>query len=65
MPIEVGFIPELLTARTAEIPAWDEIPDDPEPVLARQLELCDGLHDAHQLGHLAERLAFTSSDRLR
>jgi hypothetical protein len=38
-----------LTARQAEIPAWDDMPDDLKPVLARQMEV-----DAGFLEHLLD-----------
>ena len=47
---ELGVIPEdaELTARPAEIPAWDDMPDDLKPVLARQMEVYAGLPGAHR-----------------
>jgi arylsulfatase len=41
---ELGVVPEdaELTARAAEIPAWDEMPDELKPVLARQMEVYAG-----------------------
>jgi arylsulfatase A-like enzyme len=38
---ELGVVPAdaELTARPAEIPAWDDMPDDLKPVLARQMEV--------------------------
>ena len=37
---ELGVIPPeaKLTERPAEIPAWDDMPDDLKPVLARQMD---------------------------
>ena len=48
-----------LTARHAEIPAWDDIPDDLKPVLARQMEIYAGFleHTDHEIGRLIDALA--------
>ncbi|SDT60663.1 arylsulfatase [Jiangella sp. DSM 45060] len=48
-----------LTARPAEIPAWDDIPDDLKPVLARQMEVYAGFmeHTDHHTGRLIDALA--------
>ncbi len=57
---ELGVIPEdaQLTARPEEIPAWDEIPDDLKPVLARQMEVYAGFleHTDHHIGRLVDSL---------
>ena len=57
---ELGVIPEdaELTARPAEIPAWEEIPDELKPVLARQMEVYAGFmeHTDHQVGRLIDAL---------
>ncbi len=57
---ELGVIPadSELTARPAEIPAWDEIPDDLKPVLARQMEVYAGFleHTDHHVGRLFDAL---------
>jgi arylsulfatase A-like enzyme len=57
---ELGVIPPEaeLTARHEEIPAWDEIPDDLKPVLARQMEVYAGFleHTDHQIGRLIDAL---------
>ncbi|HET7760922.1 MAG TPA: arylsulfatase [Phycicoccus sp.] len=57
---ELGVIPEdaELTARPAEIPAWDEMPDELKPVLARQMEVFAGFleHTDHQVGRLVDAL---------
>jgi arylsulfatase len=47
-----------LTARPAEIPAWDEIPDDLKPVLSRQMEVYAGFleHTDHHVGRLVDAL---------
>jgi arylsulfatase A-like enzyme len=58
---ELGVVPEEaeLTARPAEIPAWDETPDDLKPVLARQMEVYAGFmeHTDHHVGRLIDALA--------
>jgi arylsulfatase A-like enzyme len=57
---ELGVIPQdaELTERPAEIPAWDEMPDDLKPVLARQMEVYAGFleHTDHHVGRLVEAL---------
>ena len=57
---ELGVIPPEaeLTARPEEIPAWDEIPDDLKPVLARQMEVYAGFleHTDHHVGRLVDAL---------
>src|SRR4051794_40394259 len=57
---ELGVIPPEaeLTARPKEIPAWDEIPDDLKPVLARQMEVYAGFmeHTDHHVGRLIAAL---------
>jgi arylsulfatase len=57
---ELGVVPEdaELTARPEEIPAWDEMPDDLKPVLARQMEVYAGFleHTDHHIGRLIEAL---------
>ena len=57
---ELGVVPPEteLTARPDEIPAWDEIPDDLKPVLARQMEVYAGFmeHTDHQVGRLIDAL---------
>jgi arylsulfatase A-like enzyme len=58
---ELGVIPEEaeLTARHAEIQAWNEIADDLKPVLARQMEVYAGFlaHTDHHVGRLIDALA--------
>ncbi|HEY1883128.1 MAG TPA: arylsulfatase [Candidatus Cybelea sp.] len=56
---ELGVIPEdaELTKRHAEIPAWDEMPADLKPVLARQMEIYAGFLE--QVDHHAGRLFHT------
>ena len=48
-----------LTARPAEIPAWDDMPDALKPVLARQMEVYAGFleHTDHHVGRLIDALA--------
>jgi arylsulfatase A-like enzyme len=58
---ELGVIPREaeLTARPEEIPAWDDMPDDLKPVLARQMEVYAGFleHTDHHVGRLIDSLA--------
>lgn len=57
---ELGVIPQdcKLTKRHDEIPAWDDMPDDMKPVLARQMEVYAGFleHTDHQVGRLIDAL---------
>ena len=57
---ELGVIPAdaELTARPDEIPAWDDMPDDLKPVLARQMEVYAGFmeHTDHHVGRLLDAL---------
>jgi arylsulfatase A-like enzyme len=57
---ELGVIPPEaeLTERPDEIPAWDEMPDDLKPVLARQMEVYAGFmeHTDHHVGRLIDAL---------
>ena len=57
---QLGVIPPEaeLTARPEEIPAWDDIPDDLKPVLARQMEVYAGFmeHTDHHVGRLIDAL---------
>jgi arylsulfatase A-like enzyme len=57
---ELGVVPQdtELTARHDEIPAWDEIPEDLKPVLARQMEIYAGFmeHTDHHVGRLIDAL---------
>jgi arylsulfatase A-like enzyme len=48
-----------LTDRPEEIPAWDDMPDDLKPVLARQMEVYAGFleHTDHHVGRLIDALA--------
>ena len=58
---ELGVVPAdaELTARPAEIPAWDDMPDDLKPVLARQMEVYAGFleHTDHHVGRLIDALS--------
>jgi arylsulfatase A-like enzyme len=57
---EIGIVPEdaELTERAAEIPAWEDMPDDLKPVLARQMEVYAGFleHTDHHIGRLIDAL---------
>jgi arylsulfatase A-like enzyme len=57
----LGVIPQdaELTARPAEIPAWDDMPEALKPVLARQMEVYAGFleHTDHHVGRLVDALA--------
>jgi arylsulfatase A-like enzyme len=58
---ELGVIPDdaELTPRHAEIPAWDDMPDELKPVLARQMEVFAGFleHTDHHVGRLIDAIA--------
>jgi len=58
---ELGVIPAdaELTARPAEIPAWDDMPAGLKPVLARQMEVYAGFleHTDFHVGRLVDALA--------
>ncbi len=58
---ELGVIPQdaELTARPAEIPAWDDTPEEMRPVFARQMEVYAGFleHTDHHVGRLVDALA--------
>ena len=58
---ELGVIPAdaELTARHAEIPAWDDMPDEMKPVLAREMEVYAGFleHTDYHVGRLIDALA--------
>ena len=55
---ELGVIPAdaELTARHDEIPAWDDMPDELKPVLARQMEVYAGFleHTDHHVGRVID-----------
>ena len=57
----LGVIPAdaELTERPGEIPAWDDMPDDLKPVLARQMEVYAGFleHTDHHVGRLVDALS--------
>lgn len=57
---ELGVIPPdaELTARHDEIPAWEDVPEDLRPVLARQMEVYAGFleHTDHQVGRVIDAL---------
>jgi arylsulfatase A-like enzyme len=58
---ELGVVPAdaELTARPAEIPAWDDVPAEMQPVLARQMEVYAGFleHTDYHVGRLVDALA--------
>ena len=57
---ELGVIPAaaVLTARHEEIPAWDDMPEELKPVLARQMEVYAGFleHTDHHVGRLVDAI---------
>jgi arylsulfatase len=57
---ELGVIPPdaQLTARHAEITAWEDMPDELKPVLARQMEVYAGFleHTDHHVGRLIDAI---------
>ena len=57
---ELGVVPEdaELTERAAEIPAWDDMPDELKPALSRQMEVYAGFleHTDHHVGRLVDAL---------
>ena len=57
---ELGIVPAEteLTARHEAIPAWDDMPDELKPVLARQMEVYAGFLDFtdHHVGRLVDAL---------
>ena len=57
---ELGVVPPEteLTARPEEIPAWDDMPQELKPVLARQMEIYAGFleHTDHHVGRLVDAL---------
>ncbi|CAM3712921.1 arylsulfatase [Smaragdicoccus niigatensis] len=58
---ELGVIPAdaELTKRHAEIPAWDDMPADLKPVLARQMEIYAGFLEQvdHEVGRIVDSIA--------
>ena len=57
---EMGVIPQDadLTERHAEIPAWDEMPDDLKPILEREMEIYAGFmsHVDHHTGRVLDTI---------
>ncbi|MBW0018192.1 MAG: arylsulfatase, partial [Mycobacterium sp.] len=57
---QLGVIPEHaeLTARHDEIPAWDDMPDELKPVLARQMEIYAGFLEQtdHEIGRVIDAI---------
>jgi arylsulfatase A-like enzyme len=57
---ELGVVPSdcELTERHAEIPAWDDMPENLKPVLARQMEVYAGFmeHTDYHVGRLVDAL---------
>jgi arylsulfatase len=57
---ELGVVPPEaeLTGRHEEIPAWDDVPDELKPVLARQMEVYAAFleHTDHHVGRLIDTL---------
>ena len=57
---EMGVIPAAaeLTVRHEEIPAWEDMPDELKPVLARQMEVYAGFleHTDHHVGRVIDAL---------
>ena len=57
---ELGVIPTdaTLTKRHAEIPAWEEMPEQLKPVLEREMEVYAGFleHTDHQVGRIIEAI---------
>ena len=57
---KLGVVPPdcELTARHEEIPAWDDVPDDLKPVLARQMEVYAGFleHTDFHVGRVVDAL---------
>ncbi|WP_265523128.1 arylsulfatase [Oerskovia flava] len=57
---ELGIVPPgtELTARHDEITAWDDMPDELKPVLARQMEVYAGFleHTDHEVGRIVDVL---------
>jgi arylsulfatase A-like enzyme len=57
---ELGVVPEdaALSERPAEIPAWDDMPEELKPVLRRQMEVYAGFmeHTDHHVGRLVDAI---------
>ena len=58
---ELGVIPQdaQLTPRPAEIPAWDDMPEELKPILRREMEVYAGFleHTDHHVGRLIDAIA--------
>ncbi|MDZ7883850.1 MAG: hypothetical protein U5N53_13480 [Mycobacterium sp.] len=58
---KLGVVPgdAELTARHDEIPAWDEMPEELKPVLARQMEIYAGFLEQtdHEIGRLVDAIS--------
>ncbi len=58
---KLGVVPQdaELTARHDEIPAWDDMPDELKPVLARQMEIYAGFLEQtdHEVGRVVDAIA--------
>ena len=65
----LGAVPAdtTLTKRHEEIPAWDDMPDELKPVLARQMEVYAGFleHTDHHVGRLVDTLEISGRSRTR
>ncbi|HEY2790873.1 MAG TPA: arylsulfatase [Micromonosporaceae bacterium] len=57
---DLGVVPADadLTARHAEIPAWDDMPEDLKPILARQMEIYAGFFEQvdHEVGRVIDAI---------
>src|SRR5262249_14178887 len=57
---QLGVVPPEceLSPRHEEIPAWDDMPDELKPILARQMEVYAGFleHTDHHVGRLVDAL---------
>ena len=57
---QLGVVPDgaELTERHADIPAWDDMPEELKPILARQMEVYAGFleHTDHQIGRIVDAL---------
>jgi arylsulfatase len=57
---ELGVVPPdcELTPRHEEIPAWDDVPEELKPILARQMEVYAGFleHTDHHIGRLVDAI---------
>ena len=66
---ELGVIPATaeLTKRHKEIPAWDDMPAELKPVLARQMEIYAGFMEQtdHEVGRVSTRSMTSVSSTTR